>query len=194
MVFSLGRTQMAFWFLLVLGAYLFIGVMTGTWVGTIGTQALALMGISATTGVAAAAISSEKRQQVIAAPAQAASLITQQTILQEAIANPINAANVPVLIEQLKAVGTERAQLVARQAPASTATPKGIGFWRDLVSDGDGIALHRFQVIVWTVVLGAVFLIRVATDLIMPELDPTTLALMGISSGTYLGFKFPEKT
>jgi hypothetical protein len=46
-VFSLGRTQMAFWFFVVLGAYLFIGVMTGRWDGIIGTQALALIGISA---------------------------------------------------------------------------------------------------------------------------------------------------
>ena len=51
------------------------------------------------------------------------------------------------------------------------------------MSDGDGIALHRFQIIVWTFVLGAVFVIRVGTDLVMPELDPTTLTLMGISSG-----------
>jgi len=27
----------------------------------------------------------------------------------------------------------------------------------------------------------------------MPDFDTTTLALMGISSGTYLGFKIPEK-
>jgi len=192
-VFSLGRTQMGFWFFLVLGAYLFIGVMTGTWVGTIGTQALALMGISATTGIAAAAISSEKRQQVVSAPAQVDVLGAQQIVLQAAIANPSNTDNVPVLMEQLKAAGTERAQLLARRAPSFPITLKGLGFWRDLVSDADGIALHRFQVIVWTMVLGAIFLIRVATDLVMPELDPTTLALMGISSGTYLGFKFPEK-
>jgi hypothetical protein len=27
----------------------------------------------------------------------------------------------------------------------------------------------------------------------MPEFDASLLTLMGISSGTYLGFKFPEK-
>jgi hypothetical protein len=29
--------------------------------------------------------------------------------------------------------------------------------------------------------------------LIMPEFDGTLLTLMGLSSGTYLGFKLPEK-
>jgi hypothetical protein len=29
--------------------------------------------------------------------------------------------------------------------------------------------------------------------LAMPDFDPTLLGLMGISSGTYIGFKFPEK-
>lgn len=192
-VFSLGRTQMAFWFFVVLGAYLFIGVMTGTWDGTIGTQALALMGISATTGIAAAVVGSEKRHQMSSAPVQTKDLATLQATLQAAIANPTNAANVPVLVEQLRAVGGQVAQLAAIQAMSPTAPQKGIGFWRNLASDKEGIALHRFQVIVWTVVLGAVFLVRVLTDLVMPELDPTTLALMGISSGTYLGFKFPEK-
>jgi hypothetical protein len=28
---------------------------------------------------------------------------------------------------------------------------------------------------------------------VMPEFDTTLLGLMGISSGTYIGFKFPEK-
>jgi hypothetical protein len=33
----------------------------------------------------------------------------------------------------------------------------------------------------------------VARDLVMPDFDTTLLGLMGISSGTYIGFKFPEK-
>ncbi|HEX9459334.1 MAG TPA: hypothetical protein VGA84_09330 [Thermoanaerobaculia bacterium] len=47
---------------------------------------------------------------------------------------------------------------------------------------------------VWTLVLGGVFLISVLWDLTMPEFSATMLALMGISSGTYIGFKLPMKT
>jgi hypothetical protein len=69
------------------------------------------------------------------------------------------------------------------------------GFWRDLVTDDRGaVALDRFQIVAWTAILGGVFLQSVIWDLSMPEFSATTLALMGISSGTYIGFKLPGRT
>ena len=47
---------------------------------------------------------------------------------------------------------------------------------------------------VWTLVLGIIFIASVYNNLSMPEFSSTLLGLMGISSGTYLGFKVPEKT
>ena len=41
--------------------------------------------------------------------------------------------------------------------------------------------------------LGIMFLSSVYNDLTMREFSPTLLGLMGISSGTYIGFKFPEQ-
>jgi len=61
------------------------------------------------------------------------------------------------------------------------------------ISDAEGISLHRFQMAIWTVVLGIIFVAAVYNNLAMPELSSTLLALMGISGGTYIGFKFPEK-
>jgi len=55
------------------------------------------------------------------------------------------------------------------------------------------VVLHRVQVVVWTIVLGGAFVYLVARDLEMPAFDATLLTLMGISSGAYLGFKWPEK-
>jgi hypothetical protein len=84
---------------------------------------------------------------------------------------------------------------VAITRPSSGAPPGTRGFWRDLVSDDRGVvALDRFQVVVWTLVLGGIFLTSVLWDLTMPEFSVTMLALMGISSGTYIGFKLPMKT
>jgi hypothetical protein len=65
-------------------------------------------------------------------------------------------------------------------------------FWVDILSDADGVTVHRFQNVVWTVVLGFVFVIQACTDLVMPVFDSTLLALMGISAGTYVGMKIPE--
>ena len=68
------------------------------------------------------------------------------------------------------------------------------GWLTDVLSDDYGISLPRVQNLLWTLVLSAVFVRSVLTRLAMPEFDDTLLALMGISSGAYLGFKLPEKT
>jgi hypothetical protein len=43
----------------------------------------------------------------------------------------------------------------------------------------------------WTMLLGFIFVAKVLDDRTMPEFSPMTLALLGISAGTYLGFKIP---
>src|SRR5262249_31737960 len=100
------------------------------------------------------------------------------------------------------------ADLRAREAESSANQAKALrlqnalrpraskGFFIDLVSesDGEGITLHRFQICVWTVVLGMIFVVSVFTDLAMPTFGTTLLALMGISGATYVGFKWPEKS
>ena len=67
------------------------------------------------------------------------------------------------------------------------------GFLKDILSDEHGISLHRFQIFAWTIVMVAVFIRQVTAYLSMPEFDSSLLILMGISSGTYLGFKVAEK-
>ena len=73
------------------------------------------------------------------------------------------------------------------------ATPQSDGFWRDICNSGDGLSFHRLQVVMWTLILGVVFINDVSKVMSMPEFSNTLLMLMGISSGTYLGFKIPEK-
>lgn len=67
------------------------------------------------------------------------------------------------------------------------------GFLRDILSDDSGYGLHRFQMFAWTIVLGIVFIASVYHSLAMPDFSSTLLGLMGISSGTYIGFKFCTK-
>ena len=66
-------------------------------------------------------------------------------------------------------------------------------FFRDLLSDANGITIQRFQMLVMTMALGIVFLIQVVTRLTMPAFDASLLTLLGISAGTYVGLKIPEK-
>jgi hypothetical protein len=77
-------------------------------------------------------------------------------------------------------------------APPPAAAAASRGFLRDVLSDDQGISLYRFQLFAWTLVLGVIFIASVYNGLQMPQFNPTLLGLMGISSGTYLGFKVPE--
>jgi len=67
------------------------------------------------------------------------------------------------------------------------------GFIVDVLSDSSGISFHRFQMFIWTLVLAILFLYSVWSRLSMPTFSATLLGLLGISAGTYLGFKFPEQ-
>jgi len=67
------------------------------------------------------------------------------------------------------------------------------GFLRDILEDENGITIHRFQMVAWTIVLTTVFVWQVAFYLKMPEFNASLLVMMGISSGTYLGYKSEEK-
>jgi hypothetical protein len=138
--YSLSRTQMAFWFFLVITAFVLIWMIIGD-TDTITPGVLVLIGISAGTALGATAIDSGKRKTT--------------------------------------------------PEPAVGAESKG--FLNDILSDGTGVSFHRFQIVVWTIVLGFIFSRRVLNHLAMPDFGANLLTLMGISSGTYLGLKLPEQ-
>jgi len=47
--------------------------------------------------------------------------------------------------------------------------------------------------VLFTLILMVIFVSKTAAALVMPEFDASLLALMGISAGTYLGFKLRGK-
>ncbi|HME10604.1 MAG TPA: hypothetical protein VKG25_26350 [Bryobacteraceae bacterium] len=71
-------------------------------------------------------------------------------------------------------------------------TPTSGSFRKDLI-EGQGPEFHRYQMALFTVILAVIFVVKTASGLAMPEFDSTLLGLMGISSGTYLGFKLQGK-
>ncbi len=77
--------------------------------------------------------------------------------------------------------------------PAPPAPQASRGFLTDILSDCGSYSFHRFQIFVWTLVLAVIFVTSVYNNLKMPEFSATLLGLMGISAGTYIGFKIPEK-
>jgi hypothetical protein len=81
----------------------------------------------------------------------------------------------------------------ASQGPAMTRAGASQGLLTDLLNGPQGLSLYRFQMVAWTLVLGVIFCVQVYGRLAMPEFSASLLGLMGISSATYLGAKFPEE-
>ncbi|HET6225199.1 MAG TPA: hypothetical protein VFF27_02905 [Bacteroidia bacterium] len=66
------------------------------------------------------------------------------------------------------------------------------GFFVDLLSDENGVSIHRFQSVAFHLAIGIYFLWEVIYHLKMPEIDPSLLTLMGVSSGAYTILKAGE--
>lgn len=67
-------------------------------------------------------------------------------------------------------------------------------FFKDILTNPSGeINLHRYQIFIWTIVLGGIFIYQVLTSFKTPEFDANLLTLQGISSGTFLALKSQEK-
>lgn len=87
------------------------------------------------------------------------------------------------------------------------------GFWMDILSDQDGVSIHRFQSVLFNIGFGFAFITQfigkmqefvcttcmtgkttaqIAKIIELPTFDSTTLGLIGISSGTYVALKFNE--
>jgi len=203
--YNLGRTQMAFWFIMIYTSYVTIWLITGA-LDTITSSLLALMGISAGTALGEALIDSGKndsnsdRLQTATAEKQSLEqgipeLQTQIDVLNGKTSLTVeDTSNRDSLNKQLQANRAQLAQInqqIQSLTPASSASVSK-GFLTDILSDGSGYSFHRFQIFAWTIVLGIMFASSVYNNLSMPEFSTTLLGLMGISSGTYIGFKFPE--
>jgi hypothetical protein len=69
------------------------------------------------------------------------------------------------------------------------------GFLRDIISDENGVSIHRLQNVIWTIIIGVIYIAYVAAKSKMPDEQVITtqlLILMGISSGAYIGLKTTE--
>lgn len=200
--YSLARTQMAFWFFLVISSYLLIWLITGD-LGTITESVLGLMGIGAGTALGAGLIDSNKRNAINGEKQKLLNkLLAEEETLRSRISE-LNAeihtsptpANLKNLQDELNNK-QKRYNEILKQLDDLPDILKGIpseGFLFDILTDANGISFHRFQMLVWTIVLGIIFGVEVYNNLNMPDFSGTLLALMGISSGTYIGFKFPEQ-
>ncbi len=206
--YSLGLCQLALWLFLIGTSFLFLWVVTGD--RNLSVSELMLLGISATTGLGSVLVNRFL-------PPCRPSLLNAEEFSD----NEPKSLKTRIGIEEERrnaaaaALADARAATAAHDAPATVpleaaldATERRLTelqdrlryfqtggriqqFFLDLFRERDSVSLHRFQMLAWTVCLGLVFVFGVVMRLEMPQFDNTLLLLMGISSGTYLGFKWP---
>src|SRR6185295_10478843 len=191
--YTLGRTQMAFWFFLVYSSYLVIWLITSA-LDTITASLLGLMGISAGTALSEAIIDSGKD---VAAAGQMQDLDATKRSLEQSIPDlqsqltalntkdtmePEDLSNRDSLNRQLldyRSRLAEASDQIDALTKSASSNVSG-GFLRDILSDKSGYSFHRFQIFAWTIVLGVIFISSVYNSLTMPEFSTTLLGFMGI--------------
>ncbi len=188
--YSLARCQMAWWFFIVAASFCYIWLILGNY-DSLTAGVLILTGISAGTGLASTTIDSNKRDQ------RQALQVEEVTIEATLAALPgLIAGATPPELDILKAEQIQKISRLAEVKASLASLPSEVGpsegFLRDILRDETGISFHRFQMASWTVILGFVFVSAVYMHLSMPNFSPMLLGLMGISSGTYIGFKIPD--
>lgn len=193
---SLARCQMAFWFVLVTVSYVSIWVTTGA-LDAISDSALALIGIGTGAALGSVAIdisgdSQSKRndleQKLIGMQEEAQGI--EQELQQNQALTPDQKKYKERLLHALQHNQMQIKEKILRIIENNPSQ----GFSKDILSDPDGdAALHRIQIVIWTLILGIIYIYSVWETLAMPEFSPTLLALQGLSAGAYLGFKIPDK-
>lgn len=193
---SLARCQMAFWLVLVTVSFVSIWVTTGALDG-ISESALALIGIG--TGAALGSVAID-----ISGDSQSKRNELDQKLLEM----QVEAQDIEQELQQNQALTTDQRKYKQRLLDALHYNQVQIkekilriiennpsqGPWKDILSDPDGnAALHRIQIVIWTLILGIIYVYSVWETLAMPEFNATLLALQGLSAGAYLGFKIPDK-
>lgn len=187
--YSLSAFQAAWWFVLVTLSFIFIWLVTGQY--DLSSTALVLVGIGLGTGLGSTVIDSNKRATGSDAQADSSELNLLLSDKEKIESELANLRSDPVAFGQKKVEYDAKIAEIKRKFPNAIG-PAHTQFYLDILSDASGVSFHRFQMLAWTIVLGIFFVYAVLSRLAMPQFSETLLMLMGISAGTYLGFKIPE--
>lgn len=140
--YSLSRSQLAFWTVLILGSFVYVWLNDAGDVPELNNVNLILLGITVGTTATGRLIDDSQKT------------------------NPNLSQNFP----------TE-------------------GFLNDILSDKQGVSVHRLQNVLWTIVAGIIYIHYVVSMRSLPDdtvMTDNLLILMGVSTTAYLGIKTTE--
>ena len=183
--FSLSQSQMMWWFWIVIASSVYMALRYSEIGGGLNQQALILLTIGAGTAAGSAIIDQSRPNK--------GGAVAQYNDAMKALLDPASPPATQAIADALYA-----------KLLAANEALKSDGFLADVVSDANGVSIHRFQALAWNAVLGITYLVNVffpdtgqqvaATPwfFTLPVLTSYQLGLLGISNGAYLGLKIPE--
>ncbi|HEY8088033.1 MAG TPA: hypothetical protein VIF09_09310 [Polyangiaceae bacterium] len=174
--YSLGRTQLFFWVTNAMLAAVAVWLVTGD--KLIPGGLLVALGIGGGTTLGS---------RVIDKSMWGSALEAHKDTIQKAIGEAKSLANLDKVKELEQKLKDAIERHVHPHAPSSE------NFFRDILTGVEGDALYRYQLVAWTLIIIIQFWGAVLSHVELADLDATRLALMGMSAGTYLGLKLPEK-
>ena len=165
--YSLARAQMAFWFLTIILASLFLWLATGTW-HILNETCLWLIGIGSGTALGSAIISESDPSKPDSISKNPLARERGESLEQfkarlnaginDATAAVAAAAAATAAPETLAALEARRDALAKQKDDLDNRLESG---WRrlmqDWLTDGDVYSFHRYQMLAWTLVAGCLF-------------------------------------
>jgi hypothetical protein len=181
--YSLGRVQLAWWSYIIIISFLVLFGVTGEFSDILTTQSLILLGIGTGTTFISSFIDSGKADNKV--PLDYDDRINIQNLEN----------NIKDLEEKISKKKTSwqliKQEVIDYKKKLNRYELQSTGnIWKDILTDTNGDPnIHRAQIIIWSVILGLIFIYEVIVDFKFPEFDETLLTLQGISSATFLGLK-----
>lgn len=225
--YSFARTQLAWWTLIILTSFITVVWLTGK-IPTLDTSTLVVIGISALTTASARIIDiSDTSNATSAATSAIATAATATAAVDTAnaantaknAADPTNvalksAADNTAAVATITATAATAAAAVSADRAVLNRNLPGENLILDILSDKDGVSIHRLQAAIFNLVIGMWFLWEVfnnikglgplspldpvkgktlmAINKVLPIITPNNLILLGLSSGTYAALKATE--
>jgi hypothetical protein len=186
--YSYSRLQLLWWTFIVFASFISILIASGQ-IPTLDSSTLILLGIGALTTASARIVDiSDEANQVN---------------------NTVTPTAPPVAI--VPSADPDQPVPAVVVAPVTVTPPlskdmPSQGFWLDILSDRNGLSIHRLQALVFNLLFGAWFVYQSVTHLkgigpltplnilssIMPVITQPNLILLGLSAGTYVALKSTE--
>ncbi len=147
-----------------------------------------LMGISGATALGSVVIGENKKAVTIADKKKDLATLQESERHLDELKTNASGETLQDLEDRLGQV-SEKINLL----PKNLSSPKSKGFFSDICDGGNGMSFPRLQAVLWTVILGIIFVVSITTKISMPEFPQNLLLLLGVSNLTYIGFKFPNE-